>query len=463
MKKNDNIVKYPKALNFNLGLAIFVVIFVYLVINLYNYYTAKHITYYEVDEGSIQMKTAYSAMALRDEKLVYAGDDGKVNYYLKDNSKAKMHSLIASIDETGSVSNQIDEVMDMAGVVTAESAREISKDIYKYIDGFDASEFYEIYRFKDELDASLMEAFNLSILNSISDYAMSAQSSGSFHVEFADQPGIVAYYMDGYESVNEENFTPGMLDKTGYVKDSLKGKKNVKAGDPIYKIIGSEDWKLVMEVDENLLEMLGDETVVKVHFREDDTTAWSYISTREIDNKKFLILSLNNSMLRYASERFIDIDIVTDRNDGLKIPNSAIVKKTFYTIPEEMFTDGGDTKAKGVMLCSENEDGETSIGFHECTIYLNKDGMNYICEDAITNGSKLINPVTGESYTVAANAALDGVYNVNKGFAVFKIINSIFSNEEYSIIAKGTKYGVAMYDHIALDASLVEEGEILNL
>ena len=59
-------------------------------------------------------------------------------------------------------------------------------------------------------------------------------------------------------------------------------------------------------------------------------------------------------------------------------------------------------------------------------------------------------------------ASLDGVYNINKGFAVFKRIEKLFENEEYTIVESGTSYGISMYDHIALDSSAVEENDIIH-
>ena len=38
----------------------------------------------------------------------------------------------------------------------------------------------------------------------------------------------------------------------------------------------------------------------------------------------------------------------------------------------------------------------------------------------------------------------------------------MFQNEEYAIIETGTDYGIALYDHIALDGSKVQEDELVK-
>ena len=56
---------------------------------------------------------------------------------------------------------------------------------------------------------------------------------------------------------------------------------------------------------------------------------------------------------------------------------------------------------------------------------------------------------------------LTGVYNINKGYAVFKQIDILAQNNKYTIVDTGTSYGVALYDHIALDGSKIKENQLV--
>ncbi|MCI6731085.1 MAG: hypothetical protein MR487_01970, partial [Lachnospiraceae bacterium] len=56
---------------------------------------------------------------------------------------------------------------------------------------------------------------------------------------------------------------------------------------------------------------------------------------------------------------------------------------------------------------------------------------------------------------------LRGVYNVNKGYAVFAVVNIIDENDSYCIVQGGTNYGLSVYDHIVLNASTVSEDDLL--
>ena len=54
-----------------------------------------------------------------------------------------------------------------------------------------------------------------------------------------------------------------------------------------------------------------------------------------------------------------------------------------------------------------------------------------------------------------------GVYNINKGYTVFKNIDILGSNKEFYIVDKGTKYGLKVYDHILLNPDGFKEGEFI--
>ena len=71
-------------------------------------------------------------------------------------------------------------------------------------------------------------------------------------------------------------------------------------------------------------------------------------------------------------------------------------------------------------------------------------------------------PDSDEQYTLSKTAKLKGVYNINRGYAVFRQIDIIDQNEEYSVLQTGTSYGLSLYDHIALNGNEISEGELID-
>ena len=91
-----------------------------------------------------------------------------------------------------------------------------------------------------------------------------------------------------------------------------------------------------------------------------------------------------------------------------------------------------------------------------------KNNMYYIAADELSGGEIILKTDSRETYTLQKQEPLQGVYNINRGYAVFRKVEILFQNEEYSIVSAGTSYGISLYDHIALDASKIQENEIIQ-
>ena len=166
-------------------------------------------------------------------------------------------------------------------------------------------------------------------------------------------------------------------------------------------------------------------------------------------------------MITFAKERFLEIEIILDDDQGLKIPNSAIVEKEFYLIPKEYVTKGGNSAQDGFLRETYDEDGNISTEFVEVSIYSESETDYYVDTSVLRPGDYICMPDSSEKYPVSKVGTLVGVYNINKGYAVFKQIEILKSNGEYYTIKKGTKYGLSVYDHIVLNADSVYEGKLI--
>ncbi len=166
-------------------------------------------------------------------------------------------------------------------------------------------------------------------------------------------------------------------------------------------------------------------------------------------------------MITFASDRFVEIELLDNTREGLKIPNSAIVERTFYLIPEDYLTSGGNTGDPGFNRESYMEDGTLSTEFVPATVYNNEDGMLYVDQSVFKIGDYVIKPEDGERYPISKQAGLIGVYNINKGYADFKQITILNQNEEYSIVRSNSEYGLSVYDYIALKGDAVTENDFV--
>ena len=212
MAGKKKIVKYRKPLHINIGVVVFGIIFIYLIFNVFSYFTTEHVSVYEVVQGTIAENNTYTGLILREEKIVSADYSGYIDYYLRDGAKAGVSTLVCYVDENGDVADKLNQSAKEGAELGSEDYSALGETISKFDKSYQPGNYYQVYSFKEELDARLMEAVNQSALDSLSDYAANAQSNQTFHLSYAPEPGVVAYYTDGYESI-----TPNTLSKICFI------------------------------------------------------------------------------------------------------------------------------------------------------------------------------------------------------------------------------------------------------
>lgn len=459
---NNKIVKYRKPLNINIGMIIFAAIFVYIIICIFGYFTAKHIVPYEVTVGSLSTNNIYQGIAVRNEEIITAQQAGYINYYAREGERVGTGNLVYTLDESGRLSDYLNTENAGENTLSTEDLSELKSEILGFVSGFDSEHFSSVYDFKYNVKGTVLKLANANILENVD----KINSSGiSELISFCRAPdtGIVVYSVDGYEDLTLEQFTSDLYDTKEYEKTQLISNELIAAGEPVYKLSKDEDWSIVIQVDEEKADELEELEYVKVKFLKNQDMSWGQVSRyTNPDGDTFVELTFTNSMITFCTDRFIDIELITEEEKGLKVPNSAIVEKEFFIVPKEYVTQGGKSGNYGVIREAYTEDGTATTEFIETTIYNETETEYYLDDSQLRIGDYIIKPESTQKEVISKRGTLIGVYNVNKGYADFKQINILYQNDEYSIIKSNTQYGLSVYDYIALDASSVEENEIIN-
>lgn len=456
-KKNQKVVKFHKTSYLNIGIIIFIIIFIYMLYNVFLYFTMEKVAAYEVSQGTITQNRTYTGVIFREEKVFNAERSGYINYFNKDATKLGVGNYVYSIDETGNFFKEIQSKNDGKLFSEKDSYRNLEKTAENYVLDYSNQNFYQVYTFRYDMEARLMEALNENLL---SDLKESAGNNGLYTSQ-TTEPGIVVYHTDGLEEKNVENFTKDIFDESAYAKNSLIGRGQINAGEPAYKLITSEIWDLVIPIEKSLASELEKESNIKVKFKKDNTTAWGVSKIIEQDNAFFLHLNFQNSGLRFATDRYLEVELIMSDIDGLKIPNTALTEKGFFLVPKKFLTKQEDSNSTGVMRRYKNEDGEIIDEFVSITIGGKESDKYYIAGDSLRVGDVILTD-SNKNFTLGEKISLQGVYNINQGYTIFRTVEILFQNKEYTIIKTGTNYGISLYDHIVLDASATEENKIIQ-
>ncbi len=461
MKNTNNIVKFHKQIQINIGLVIFGIIFIYVLFHIFSYLTSDNITVYEVKEGTIAQNYTYQALAIRQEEVVSAAATGDLFYYASNLDQVGVKSNIYSIDTSGEITQQLKAHSDETVVLTDSDFSHLESKIRDFVYEYDGNQYQKVYNFKTDLSSNLQQYYSNRLMDEISAQIDQATQEGKFTFYTAPTSGVVVYQTDGYETLTLENVSSDSFD-TGHLSvTNLKTQDKIEAGQPVYKLILSDQWNLVMLIDEGLAQtLLEDETIyLQIRFLEDNATTWAACSVTQKAGDYYLVLSLDDSVARYADARFLPIELLMDEQSGLKIPNTAITEKEFFTVPKSYFFLGNDSKSSGLMVAQKKGGYE----FVTPTIYYETEDYYYIDSEDVSADAVIQQPNSQNTYTIGSQTAtLQGVYNINKGYAVFKQIDILYQNEDYAIISTGTTYGLSLYDHIVLQGDQVEENQIIH-
>lgn len=478
-KKKAKVVKYKKP--FNIANVFFGAILVYMIIYLYMFLTSVHISGYEVIAGSLATNKQFTGLVLRTEEIFTASTAGYIDYYATEGSKVSGSSIVYSLDESGRMSEYLEANSEEISL-SEENFASLKSDISSFSNGFEKNDFSEVYSFHDTVNGNILELANQTLLSEME--SLTEADAGSFQRVYSAKSGIVGYNIDGFEAITPSEITPEMFDKGSYTSQNLRSVDLVSAGDPVYKLVTDENWSMVIPLTEDQMKEIAykevtDEngntsseqrSVIEVKFLKDNTTSWGYVTILNMHGQQYLQLDFNSSMVRFAKDRYLDIQFLIDDTSGLKIPSSSITTKEFFVIPEEYIMKGGEEDADGFLVEKFDEEGHSTQVFVAPTFYSITDGMVYIDpnqgsftsnETYVKAGDRIIIPNSNDLYQVGNTAELEGVYCINQGYTQFKKIKVLYANEEYTIVEEGTTFGLTIYDRIVLNAEAVKEDQVI--
>ncbi len=448
--RRKKIIKYRHLSFFNIGTLLFLLVFIYMIIMLVMYLTQSHITSYEVRKGTLTGNYRYDALALREESIVTAPRSGAVRYFEREGAKASAGSTVCSVNESGET-----ELPNISNFIMQQADEERLQDILStFTINFSPENFQRTYDLRSSVEGLISEV----ILEN------SGSVSTSRNAIEAPESGFVLYSLDGFESTAESDLTSSMFSLNNYSEENLRAQTLVSAGDPLFKLVTSEDWALYFPVDSKIATELSDTSTIKFRFLKDNVTFNSAFSILSNDGEQFGKIDLDNSLVRYATDRFLGIELIMNKKSGLKIPISSIATRIFYMIPAEYAIVNEDSEEE-LTLKTETlgKDGSSTVRYVTATVYSYQDGYYLIDREVLDEEDTLLveNSAARKKVGDFETKTLYGVYNINKGFAVFREITIIDENEEYCIVESNNPYGLAAYDYIVLDASEVKEDQIV--
>ncbi|MGC4019616.1 MAG: HlyD family efflux transporter periplasmic adaptor subunit [Muricomes sp.] len=455
-QKNNSISirKYKTKREMNIGIFIFAIVFIYLIATIIMYATTKKVSVYEVREGSILKDNSYVGLIIRKESVVNAENSGYVNYYQNENSKVKSGSDIYAVSSQKLSYEKETESDNVA--LSAEEQKMLVMKTQSFNENFNPQKFSSVYSLKNEITNTILLASNQTKTDQLA--AVIEKSGGRAEGYKTSEDGILVLGYDGYETLTVDSFKKEDFDKGKYKQTSMSDNMKIKKGEPAYKLVTDENWSVLIQLSEDDARHLSDLNYVKTRIDQDSESIWADFSILKKGNDYYGKLDYDNSMVRYADERFLNVELILEDERGLKIPRSSVVEKDFYEVPQGYITSGGNSSSSGVMI----QERGSSVTFQPVNIYKStEDGTVYLNPSELKRGTVLVKPESSETFTLSETKPLKGVYNINKGYAIFKQVTILAKSDEYYIVQQNEPYGLYNYDHIVQEGNSVKEDEVV--
>lgn len=460
-RRSDKIVRLPGIVHINIYVVVLLFILLYVLFHLYELATKEHISIYEVTEKQIADDNTVNGLILRDEVVEKSDRTGYINYYVAEGEKIGRNTMVYSVDETGNIADALAK-MDTDMTLNTDDIDKIRTSIARYKKAFHSDQYANVYDFKYDMENTLLELTNTKLAGSLTQVLSDAKGQTNFAVIQAQTPGIIAYSTDGFEDLTIDDINGELFENPQVERKQLRTTQAVGNDTPIYKVITSDDWSIVIPLTQEQYKKIGDSETIPIRFKKNNIKTSVSVHIFQKKKQTYALLSLNRYMVQYLNDRYVEIELLLNTAQGLKIPVSSIVKKKFYKVPSSCLHEGGKDSEQGITLRTYTENGEIQNKFIATDgYYQDKKGMVYVDMSSFHAGDVIEQYDTGDTYTIEETGSLEGVFNVNKGYCEFRRIEKIYANTEYCIIKKDTPYGLSIYDHIVNNPECINENDII--
>ena len=453
--------KRKRRIRWNIGMIVFLVIFIYVMINIVSFFIKKKLTVYRVTKDEMTTTFSFTGIALRDEKLLKASQNGYITYYVEEGKRVRKSGTLYILDKDGKVQETFaDQAEALRGKGETLDDEEIQKKVTEFQSIYSDGSFSDVYDLKYDLKNTILN-LNEDSMKEVIDAVSKKLGEDAFHTETSPASGAAAFYSDSFDGKTADDITDADFDQENYRAVRYNSSDQVKKGNVVCRVTNSENWTVVVPLEKSQYDFLQDKDSVTVKFQSDQEKTTADLKVKKKGNSYFGYLSLDDYVVRYLDERYLDIEITLDSHEGLKIPNSAVVKKKFYQVPAEYISKGNDGKEEGFSVRTTDDKGEVKVEQKNFTIYKKTKKYCYLDPEEVGEDVVLQSMDSDDTYLVEKTKTLEGVYCTNQGYADFRLIEKTAQKDDYCIVEENTDHGISLYDFIVLDSSTIKENQII--
>ncbi len=472
----------------------FVVFFIYIAGYMITFFAHPKISTEVVNYGTIDVPKKIQGIIVRDEHVETSQRDGQAVYYYKDGDRVKKDTLVCTVKNAEAV-DQINEKIDKVNkeIVSAQKDREsisafkddidkaetkISDTVLDFTNSFNENDFFSVYKLKTSVETEMDKRSQMWFLENNSSVDTLSKQKQAYENELSQNQnniksktsGIVCMSYDGFE----DKFTPETLEsitsenfKMEYPKEDIINMSNITANSPVFKVIESNVYYIVSDIPSEYAEdiSVGSKKVLTTTLDNNEVKSINATvsSVTQQEGYSRVVFKSDEGIMDFMDDRLVEFDISDSANEGIKIPNTAIVEKSLLKIPTTAVFESNNKNCVIKRTNGKDETIELNIAKYDEDDN-NPETVEYVYSlidfNILKVGDVVVNG-TGENagtITLSEVSTYKGVYVVNSSITEFKVIDPIAQNSEYTIVeVTNLPYGLKIYDNIVSDAKMVDE------
>ena len=445
---------------------------VYFAVYIFRLNDRRSVSSYQVISGSNSTSNVYSAVILRDEVVVDSPMDGYMNYYTKNGERIGATSIVCSMDAKGDFFKKMEEELKAreTNELSADTLKGFQSDLSQFNQNFDVQDYSRLYYGKYDITSDLVDLLNTNVYNTIS---RNSKGEAVFEMIRSTTPGIVMFSYDNYVSLKQEEINESLFNKSKYELKKLPAGSYIESGTPLYRIVKSDAFSVIFPLqDEDKLQYFLSNKITIIFKEQGVTLEGAYSHFSGADGKRYAKVDFSGNGYPFLNSRFVNIQIADSNISGYKIPKTAMTEKEYFSVPKDyvntsksspymmVYTDNGSLSKRTVSIIKSTEDDFIISGSDLESgdeLYYKPD------EDIAIDTSQNNNAATSNlRYRLYNTVKLKGVYNIDRGYTVFKPIEIIYTTGDgYYIIDKQAPFTVKEYERISMNAAEYEEGDFV--
>lgn len=304
------------------------------------------------EDGNLEDVIESSGIVVKDEEVYAASLDGSVTYYFDDGTKIKEGQLVADLNtdtNSAQINKQIEEVqtaIDLKKNKDNAAEKTLSdEDISAYETELQASilnsDLDSVYNIVGQVNNNSIETYSGGEyeqydLNQLEDMKKNLLGSTSTNKVpyYSGIAGIITYKIDGLEDVYKiedvMNLTPSSTKEQDYAVSDKSRSETVAKDEKIYKIIRNFEYYIAVTVDNEKAKLFEENKYIKVRLLTDGSghEVWGYIKKINYGSESsVLVLYFDDYFYKIYDKRYVNLQIITDIHEGLKISSAALTNK----------------------------------------------------------------------------------------------------------------------------------------